>query len=53
LQADGGGAGVPPSFASGEIRPGASYRTTFTTPGVVRYVCTLHPSSMVAFVVVR
>ncbi len=50
---DGGGAGSAPSFRSGEIRPGESFRTTFPRPGTVRYVCVLHPLSMVATVVVR
>jgi len=30
------------AFHSGEIRPGKTYRQTFTTVGTYRYVCTLH-----------
>ncbi len=52
LADDAVGAGARPTFASRTIARGASYRTTFETPGLVRYVCTLHPTSMVAYVVV-
>lgn len=53
LADDAQGAGSTPSFTSGEIRPGRSFRATFATPGETRYVCTLHPTSMRATVVVR
>ena len=52
LADDAGGAGSPSSFASGRLAPGRSYRTTFPVRGTVRYVCVLHPTSMVAEVVV-
>lgn len=52
LADDAVGAGARPTFASDRIAPGDAYRTTFETPGLVRYVCTLHPTSMLAYVVV-
>ena len=30
------------AFHSGDIRPGKTWRQTFTTPGTYRYVCLLH-----------
>lgn len=31
-------------FDSGTVPGGGTYRRTFTTPGVIRYVCTIHPN---------
>jgi len=48
---------LPPgakAFHSGEIRPGKSWRQTFTATGTYRYVCTLHErDGMTGTVVVR
>ena len=41
-------------FHSGEIRPGKTWRQTFTTPGTYKYVCTLHEKDgMTGRVIVR
>ena len=32
------------SFVSGNIGPGNTFSHTFTTPGVVAYHCTIHPT---------
>ena len=41
-------------FHSGEIRPGKTWRQTFTTPGTYRYVCVPHErDGMMGTVVVR
>lgn len=53
LSDDAIGAGAKPTFASKAIARGGSFRTTFENPGLVRYVCVLHPTSMVAYVVVK
>jgi plastocyanin len=39
-------------FFSKAIEPGESYEHRFDKPGTYRYVCTLHPQSMRATVVV-
>lgn len=52
LSDDAEGAGSRPSFSSGTIPRGGSFRATFDTPGLLGYVCTLHPIPMSAFVVV-
>ena len=36
--------GPGPRFDSGTVPGGGTYRRTFTTPGVIRYVCTIHPN---------
>jgi plastocyanin len=38
--------GGPQRFASKNFGEGASYSITLTRPGVVHYLCTLHPASM-------
>lgn len=53
LADDQGGAGSDATFASGRIPPGHSFRATPDRTGLIRYVCTLHPTSMVAYVEVR
>jgi plastocyanin len=35
-----------PGFFSDAIDPGESYQHRFTRPGTVRYLCTLHPTTM-------
>jgi plastocyanin len=48
---------LPPGakgFHSGEIRPGKTWRQTFTTAGTYKYVCTLHEKDgMTGRVIVR
>lgn len=42
------------AFSSGYLQPGQSYQHTFTTPGIYRYVCTLHEyGGMKAVVIVK
>ena len=38
--------GGPARFASGNLSEGKSFRVTVTKPGVIRYLCTIHPTSM-------
>ena len=33
-----------PRFDSGPLARGATYRLRFSRPGVIRYVCTIHPN---------
>ena len=53
LADDAQGTGAEPAFSSGPIRPGGTFRATLDTPGTIRYVCTLHPTSMRALITVR
>ncbi len=36
----------PASFASKNFGEGQSFRVTLTKPGVIHYLCTIHPTSM-------
>jgi len=36
----------PVRFASNNLREGQSFRVTLNQPGVIHYLCTLHPTSM-------
>ena len=36
--------GPGPRFDSGPLARGATYRLRFSRPGVIRYVCTIHPN---------
>jgi plastocyanin len=36
----------PAHFASGNLEEGQSYRVTLTRPGVIHYLCTIHPTTM-------
>src|SRR6266566_9175886 len=36
----------PDSFASKNFGEGQSFRVTLTKPGVIHYLCTIHPTSM-------
>jgi plastocyanin len=38
--------GGPQKFASGDISEGAHFAIKATTPGVIHYECTIHPTSM-------
>jgi plastocyanin len=38
--------GGPQSFASKNFGEGASFEIKATTPGVIHYLCTIHPASM-------
>jgi plastocyanin len=38
--------GGPQTFASKNISEGRSYQVTLTKPGVIHYICTIHPASM-------
>jgi plastocyanin len=38
--------GGPQKFASGDIGEGAHFAIRATTPGVIHYECTIHPTSM-------
>jgi plastocyanin len=38
--------GGPQKFASGDIGEGAHFTIKATTPGVIHYECTIHPTSM-------
>jgi plastocyanin len=38
--------GGPQKFASGNIGEGAHFAVKATTPGVIHYECTIHPTSM-------
>jgi plastocyanin len=38
--------GGPQKFASGDIGEGGHFAITATTPGVIHYECTIHPTSM-------
>ena len=38
--------GGPQRFASGNIGEGTHFAITATTPGVIHYECTIHPTSM-------
>ena len=39
-------------WGSGEIQPGATFRYTFTEPGLYSYFCVLHPNMLGAVTVV-
>jgi plastocyanin len=39
-------AGGPQKFASGNISEGAHFAIKATTPGVIHYECTIHPTTM-------
>lgn len=41
------------SVDSGQILPGATYRHVFDTPGTFTYHCAIHPSVMVATIIVK
>ncbi|HEX4564346.1 MAG TPA: plastocyanin/azurin family copper-binding protein [Solirubrobacteraceae bacterium] len=36
----------PSSFASGRLAPGASFQVRLRRPGVLHYLCTIHPVTM-------
>ncbi len=36
----------PEHFASGALREGRSFQITLTRPGVIHYMCTIHPATM-------
>jgi plastocyanin len=38
--------GGPATFSSGPLRPGASFQVRLPRPGVVHYLCTIHPATM-------
>lgn len=44
--------GRAPLFSSDRIAPGTTFRFVFRSPGVIRYVCTLHPGIMHGRIVV-
>jgi plastocyanin len=38
--------GGPQAFASKNLSEGQSYQVTLTKPGVIHYICTIHPATM-------
>jgi plastocyanin len=42
----------PQSFTSPPLNQGSTYGVTLTKPGVVHYICTFHPSSMIGTITV-
>ena len=42
----------PTRFASKNFSEGQSFRVTLTRPGVIHYLCTIHPTSMNGTIVV-
>jgi plastocyanin len=42
----------PQQFASKGLSPGASFQIAATKPGVIHYLCTIHPASMNGTIVV-
>jgi plastocyanin len=38
--------GGPASFASGRLAPGSSFQVRLQRPGVLHYLCTIHPVTM-------
>jgi plastocyanin len=44
--------GGPQTFASKDLAEGATYQIKLTKPGVIHYVCTIHPATMNGTIVV-
>ena len=42
----------PLQLSSGTMNPGAAYTVTASAPGVVHYVCTLHPTAMIGTITI-
>lgn len=46
------GTGAAANFSSSDFSKGATYKYTAKQPGVIHYLCTIHPASMVGTITV-